>query len=141
VVEPEVGEDLFELAVAVDGAQQFAFDEILIDHLHGAVEHLNLRRRSCWSVGMDSMRLILSCGVPVLKQFVFVPGQAAEKRWSPWDRTLRGLVVGIGLLFALVFGDELLDENALFGVCREGHAAIHHRLDNLGRGIALNDFG
>ena len=41
VVEPEIGENLFELAVAVDRAQQLAFREIARDHLLRAVGQLD----------------------------------------------------------------------------------------------------
>ena len=41
MVVPEVGQHLFELAITVDRAQQLALGEILIHHLHRAIENLN----------------------------------------------------------------------------------------------------
>ena len=50
VVEPEIGHHFLQLAVAVDGAQQFAFDQFFGDHLLRIVDRLDgfaLPRRSC----------------------------------------------------------------------------------------------
>ena len=42
VVVPEIGEDFFELAIAVNRAKHFGLDQVLIDYLYGAVEDLDL---------------------------------------------------------------------------------------------------
>ena len=39
MVEPEIGEDFFELLVGIDGAQEFAFGQVLIDYLLRSIQH------------------------------------------------------------------------------------------------------
>ena len=74
VVEPEIGEDFVELAVAIDGAQEFAFGEIAGDHLLRSVGHFDAAAQIGRSDGEQALAESLGHGADHVVLLLFGDG-------------------------------------------------------------------
>ncbi len=159
VVEPEIGEHLFQLAVTVNGAKHLAVHQILIDYLNRAIENLNaaaqIRRRGAEEPLPRSIRHRI--------QYIelLVRGQRLEQRQlfrrlalcqnlfllvvhlPPVGQRRRvelGIVVlarFVGVFLPLDTRDHFLDGIASLPVVGKAQPPVQHQLHHLLSGIVL----
>ena len=150
VIEPEIRQDFVELAVAVDGAQQFAFGEIARDHLSRAARHFEaaaqFRRCDREQALAKSRRhgadeLVLFFPGQRLEGFETLLGRALAKssqlpRAGRFGRRGRRVsALGLALLKLLhQFGEH----QPAVGVGREGKLPVDHLPDHLGRRVVAH---
>ena len=155
VVVPEIGQHFFELAVAVDGAEQFGFGEVLIDYLHGAVEDLDSAAKVGRRGRVHPLPDVVRQRIENIVLFGFGHGSDQRcllRRLAGLENLLllvvqlpcvgnvveRSSAAFLSSLFTLGFRDEFLEKVVAVGVRGKLLSAIHHRFDHLRRRIVAH---
>ena len=151
VVIPEIREDFLQLAVAVDGAEEFGFDEVFDHHGLGSIDALDAAAQGGRSGGEELAAQALSHALQHLvltllreraEQIeLLLRGAGAQyvKLFRHQKRGQFGRVRRPPILvrFTLQARREAVDHHAFVGILGKRELACHHFLDLLGRGVVL----